>query len=100
MATLNGRVSKLEAVTAMTGGPAICSMCERRHARPPLPLMTVEAIVREALVPRGGIAPRLCLCPCCEPARAIALLSHGLPVSEDAARGAERKPQPGVARLR
>ena len=88
MATLNGRVSKLEAVTAMTGGPAICSMCERRHARPPIPLMTVEAIVRAHLGTPPVPGPRMCRCDsCCGDlwGRMIARLTHGLPLREDVA---------------
>jgi hypothetical protein len=89
MSNLNGRISRLEATTALSAGPDICRGCGLRHVRP----LTL-ALVRGALRVEGGngrpLAPhqRLCLCdPCCgQPGdRWLARLSHGLAPDEDAA---------------
>ena len=85
MSGLNGRLARLEAASAAAHDPTPCASCRLPHARLPIPLATVEAIVRDSLGPSGGTVPRLCLCPCCGPGRMIALLSHGRPPSEGAA---------------
>ena len=88
MATLNGRIDRLEARLAPAGAPDRCRACGLRHVRP----LTI-ALVRGVLRVAGGSelpSPTvpLCLCdPCCgDPSgRYFARLSYGLPDDEDAA---------------
>ena len=94
MATLNGRLARLEAAAARTIGPDECRTCGLRHVRP-LTLAIVRGIIRltsmatTELMRSTPPAPLLCLCaPCCgvDPReRAIARMSHGLPIDEGAA---------------
>jgi len=82
MATLNGRLARLEAVAARTIGPDDCRTCGLRHVQP-LTLALVRGLIRIA-----GSSPQsfprtdpLCLCDCCtaDPGdRWFARLSHGL----------------------
>ena len=86
MATLNGRIEKLEAAATATLSPDHCRTCGLRHVYP-----TTLAIIRAVLGVEGGgpssedAAPRLCLCACCADGRYLARLSHGLPPDRDAA---------------
>jgi hypothetical protein len=88
MATLNGRISRLEAATATLRGPDHCRVCGLRHVYP-LTLAIVRALIRVEGggygPPTGDGAPRLCLCDCCADGRYLARLSHGLAPEEDAA---------------
>ncbi len=88
MATLNGRVARLEAASAKTIGPDDCRTCGLRHVRP-LTLELVRGLIR--IVGSSQSFPQtapLCLCDCCtaDPGdRWFARLSHGLPADEGAA---------------
>jgi len=85
MTTLDGRVARLETAVA-AGIPDLCRGCGLAHARPPIPLATVEAMVRSGRASGAEPVPRLCLCdPCCgsPQGRMIARLSHGLSLAED-----------------
>ena len=88
MATLNGRVSRLEAAATATLGPDHCRTCGLRHVYPTT-LAMIRAIIRVEGggfgPPTGEAAPRLCLCDCCADGRYLARLSHGLPPDRDAA---------------
>ena len=87
MATLNGRVLKLEAVASVATAN-LCRSCGLAHAAPRILLATVEASVRARLGTPPVRGPRLCLCDlCCGAleARMIARLTHGLSLREDAA---------------
>jgi len=86
VATLNGRIEKLEAGAAAVLGPDHCRSCGLRHVAP-VTIAVIRAVLR---VERGGpssgdVAPRLCLCGCCADGRYPARLSHGLPPDRDAA---------------
>ena len=88
MATLNGRLARLEAVATKAIGPDGCRACGLRHVQP----LTL-ALVR-GLFGITGSSPQsfprtdpLCLCACCtaDPGdRCFARLSHGLAADEDA----------------
>ena len=86
MATLNGRIEKLEVAAGAALGPDHCRGCGLRHVAP----VTI-AIIRAVLRVEGGdplsgdAAPRLCLCGCCADGRYLARLSQGLPPDRDAA---------------
>lgn len=93
MATLNGRLARLEAAAGEVLGPDDCRTCGLRHVQP-LTLEIVRGILRTtgmattALLRETRPTPPLCLCdPCCgaDPReRAIARMSHGLPLDEGA----------------
>ena len=88
MATLNGRMSRLEAAVAVALGSDRCRGCGLRHVYP-LTLAIIRALIRVEGggygPPTGDGAPRLCLCDCCAEGRYLARLSHGLAPEEDAA---------------
>ena len=89
MATLNGRLARLEAVAAKAIGPHDCRTCGLRHVQP-LTLALVRGLIRiagSASEPFPRTDP-LCLCACCttDPGdRRFARLSHGLPPDGDTA---------------
>ena len=94
MATLNGRIGRLELKLAELG-PDRCRTCGLRHVQP----LTID-LVRRLLGPVSAMAtalrqygadnpaPRLCLCdPCCgDPGdRWVARRSHGMSTDEGTA---------------
>lgn len=89
MATLNGRLARLEAAATKARGPDGCRTCGRRHVQP-LTLALVRGLFRIAgsasqLFPRTD---PLCLCTCCtaDPGdRRFARLSHRMPTDGDTA---------------
>ena len=88
MATLNGRLARLEAAAARAIGPDDCRACGLRHMQP-LTLALVRGLIR--ITGSSQSFPRtapLCLCACCtaDPGdRRFARLSHGLPTDGDTA---------------
>jgi hypothetical protein len=85
VATLNGRIGKLEAAAVAALGPDHCRGCGLRHVTP-VTIAVIRAVLRvEGVRPSGDVAPRLCLCGCCADGRYLARLSHGLPTDLDAA---------------
>ena len=82
---LDGRLKSLERRRAIAGEGATCPTCGLPHARLPVPVDVVEAVVRRGLGGAGVEVPRLCLCRvCCSEGRAVARLTHGLPPTEKA----------------
>jgi hypothetical protein len=82
-ATLDGRLTRLERRRTVAGEGATCLTCGLPHARLPVPVEVVEAVVRRGLGGASVEVPRLCLCSgCCSEGRAVARLTHGLPPTE------------------
>ena len=83
MATLNGRVHRLEGTLAAARGPDCCRRCGLRHVEP-LTLALIRGVLRVAGGSEGSSddrVERLCLCdPCCgDPGdRWFARRSHGV----------------------
>jgi len=87
LASLNGRLHRLEVAILPAIGEHVCRGCGLRHVQP----LTL-ALLRGVLRIQGGNAvavpsPQpLCLCePCCGDGRWLARLSHGLPPDDEEA---------------
>jgi hypothetical protein len=86
MASLNGRVHRLERSRPIGQHADNCQVCGLPHTRLPIPVEMVSAIVRRRLEGHHVEVPRLCIClPCCAEGQAIARLTHDTPPSTHAA---------------
>jgi hypothetical protein len=86
MASLNGRVHRLERSRPIVQHDDNCQVCGLPHIRLPIPVGMVSAMVRRRLEGHPVEVPRLCLClPCCAEGQGIARLTHDTPPSTHAA---------------
>jgi hypothetical protein len=77
MASLNGRLDRLERGVFQSETPASCRTCGLLHAPRPIPVTMVEGIVRAAVSGQPTTVPPPCLCDCCGDQREVALITHG-----------------------
>ena len=86
MASLNGRIHRLERSRLIVQQADNCEVCGLPHICLPIPVELVSAIVRRRLEGHRVEVPRLCIClPCCAEGQGIARLTHDAPPATHAA---------------
>ncbi len=77
MATLNGRLDRLECRGMSVEHPTTCRTCGLLHVPRPIPVAMVEGLAQMLLGGQPRTVPPLCLCGCCADQRAVAEFTHG-----------------------